>query len=215
MRKRKNHISIWEKFHNKRKPKGMHIHHADGNPYNNEPNNLLLCTPQEHLELHKKLGHIICENFIKNPDWFNNSPKEKQDNFRIKKSGEGKRRYENKSEHIKTSEAGLKRFKDPLQIDRQRANLKNLWKQDDFRKMMMSRRDKDIYAKSHGGLPFLVWRTVKIGSNQYVKGEFLLESVNISEVCRQYELPPRNVSACLKIKRKQTKGFIFEYKEIK
>lgn len=30
-----------------------HVHHIDGNKFNNDPSNLLICSPQEHIEIHK------------------------------------------------------------------------------------------------------------------------------------------------------------------
>ena len=36
---------------------GMHVHHKDGNCHNNHPENLVICTADEHAEYHKNLGH--------------------------------------------------------------------------------------------------------------------------------------------------------------
>jgi hypothetical protein len=41
--------------------KGMHVHHIDGNHNNNSPENLLLCTPQEHATYHEHMGHDYIE----------------------------------------------------------------------------------------------------------------------------------------------------------
>lgn len=35
---------------------GMHVHHKDGNCHNNNPENLVICTAEEHAEYHKNLG---------------------------------------------------------------------------------------------------------------------------------------------------------------
>lgn len=36
--------------------KGCHVHHKDGNKLNNEASNLIVCTPQQHKEFHKKMN---------------------------------------------------------------------------------------------------------------------------------------------------------------
>lgn len=38
-------------------PKGYHIHHIDRNPKNNHPDNLLVCSPTKHMELHGYLSN--------------------------------------------------------------------------------------------------------------------------------------------------------------
>jgi len=45
---------IWEKYHNKKIPKGCEIHHVDGNKHNNNVKNLLCVSIKKHLEIHKK-----------------------------------------------------------------------------------------------------------------------------------------------------------------
>lgn len=49
----KNYVRIWEKYHNKNLPKNMEIHHIDGNHNNNDPENLLAVTIEEHLKIHQ------------------------------------------------------------------------------------------------------------------------------------------------------------------
>ena len=38
-------------------PKGMHLHHKDGNCFNNHPNNIAILTPEEHRNIH--IGHQV------------------------------------------------------------------------------------------------------------------------------------------------------------
>jgi hypothetical protein len=47
-----NYRKIYESHHGKI-PKGYHIHHIDGNPFNNEISNLQCVSPEEHAEIHK------------------------------------------------------------------------------------------------------------------------------------------------------------------
>ena len=47
------HREIWKSHHGPI-PKGMHIHHKDGNPLNNSIDNLACVTEQEHSELHRE-----------------------------------------------------------------------------------------------------------------------------------------------------------------
>ena len=52
---------IYESYHNIKIPKGMHIHHIDGNRHNHDIINLLLCTPEEHQLIHKKQGDPVAQ----------------------------------------------------------------------------------------------------------------------------------------------------------
>lgn len=49
----KKYVKIWEEYHHKKLDKGYEIHHIDGNHTNNNPDNLLAVTIEEHLEIHK------------------------------------------------------------------------------------------------------------------------------------------------------------------
>lgn len=48
------HRLIWERFHQRKIPKGYHVHHIDGNPSNNCIMNLCILPASEHARLHKK-----------------------------------------------------------------------------------------------------------------------------------------------------------------
>lgn len=50
----KNYVKIWENYHNKKLEKGLEIHHIDGDRTNNDPENLIAVTIQEHLDIHLK-----------------------------------------------------------------------------------------------------------------------------------------------------------------
>lgn len=47
------HREVW-KYYNGKIPKGMHIHHKDGNRFNNQISNLELQTPKGHVQEHFK-----------------------------------------------------------------------------------------------------------------------------------------------------------------
>lgn len=48
------HIWVWKK-HNGRYPRqGYHIHHIDGDKYNNDPDNLAEINEDEHFKIHRK-----------------------------------------------------------------------------------------------------------------------------------------------------------------
>lgn len=67
---------IWEEFNNACIMPGMHIHHIDGNKYNNDPLNLMICTPKEHYEIHLSQNDYACamllwKNFLQNINTIN------------------------------------------------------------------------------------------------------------------------------------------------
>lgn len=62
----------------------MHLHHLDANSRNNEIDNLVVCTPEEHLEYHRLLGHKINDNFILKANFFDEMTEVEQEQFRIK-----------------------------------------------------------------------------------------------------------------------------------
>jgi uroporphyrinogen-III decarboxylase len=50
----KKYVKIWEKHHGKKLSSNMEIHHIDGNRKNNEVNNLMAVTIEEHLKIHQE-----------------------------------------------------------------------------------------------------------------------------------------------------------------
>ena len=55
----------WEDANGMRVPIGHDIHHIDGNPWNNNPSNLVALTVREHYEIHKAQGDIVAASMIK------------------------------------------------------------------------------------------------------------------------------------------------------
>ena len=48
------HVAVWEFYNHKTVPKGCHIHHKDGNPYNHDISNLECVPSRQHLSEHAK-----------------------------------------------------------------------------------------------------------------------------------------------------------------
>ncbi len=46
------HRAVWKDANGRPIPVGMHVHHEDENPFNNDPSNLVLLTPKEHAARH-------------------------------------------------------------------------------------------------------------------------------------------------------------------
>ena len=55
---------VWSDEHGEI-PKGMHIHHIDGDHSNNSIENLTLVTPQQHYDIHKEQGDHLAAYLIK------------------------------------------------------------------------------------------------------------------------------------------------------
>lgn len=53
---------IWERANNCCLLPGIHIHHKDGNPFNNELSNLQAVTAEEHWKIHFERGDIVALN---------------------------------------------------------------------------------------------------------------------------------------------------------
>lgn len=49
-----NYRKIWENYNNQKIPENYDIHHIDGNHNNNDPQNLICVSLQEHLDIHYK-----------------------------------------------------------------------------------------------------------------------------------------------------------------
>jgi hypothetical protein len=52
----RNHRIAWERAHGKKLEPGSHVHHLDGNPFNNSPENLIALTAKEHYDIHFEQG---------------------------------------------------------------------------------------------------------------------------------------------------------------
>lgn len=60
-------------------PAGYHIHHIDGNPWNNHSDNLVALTPEEHYKVHLEQGDLQAAALLKGylderPDYRNDYP---------------------------------------------------------------------------------------------------------------------------------------------
>lgn len=51
------HRAIWE-YHKGKIPEGYHIHHKDGDPFNNSIENLQCLTPKDHCKAHSELAKV-------------------------------------------------------------------------------------------------------------------------------------------------------------
>lgn len=48
------HILVWEKVHGRKLPKGYVVHHLNGDPLDNRPENLMMMEHGAHVSLHKR-----------------------------------------------------------------------------------------------------------------------------------------------------------------
>ena len=98
-KRKRLHVYVWEKI-NGHVPKGMHVHHMDGDKANNEPKNLVLLTRKEHEMLHGKTLPKERRQFLANNVTKNAMPKAKAWHA----SDEGAKWH---SEHAKRTQANL------------------------------------------------------------------------------------------------------------
>jgi hypothetical protein len=50
---------IWETHYKREVPEGYHIHHKDGNHDNNDPENLICMSLEQHIKIHELAGDEI------------------------------------------------------------------------------------------------------------------------------------------------------------
>lgn len=55
----REHIAVMERHLNSKIPKGMVVHHIDGDKQNNDITNLFLCSVSEHNNLHAKIESVV------------------------------------------------------------------------------------------------------------------------------------------------------------
>lgn len=123
MKRDRSYRKIYEQYHRTKIPKGMHIHHIDGNRDNNDPSNLEMLTPDEHAKKHGYLNAWIMgqerasklaveklktdEMRIKMREAMLNSPKHKEAMERRKQNKEWKAAQAERARHaakVRTNE---------------------------------------------------------------------------------------------------------------
>lgn len=67
---------IYQRHHKVTLPTGVHVHHIDLNPKNNDIENLVTMTKSDHSSLHSKLNREIYSKFMINR-WKNMTPEQK------------------------------------------------------------------------------------------------------------------------------------------
>jgi hypothetical protein len=65
-RRKALHVAVWEHHHGCPVPDGYQVHHADDDPDNNDPGNLIALIPTEHAAAHDQLGTF---SFRSEPEW--------------------------------------------------------------------------------------------------------------------------------------------------
>lgn len=183
----KKYRKIWEDYHRACILPGMHIHHIDGNCENDDPENLLICTPEEHWQIHFDQGDIVAINnkFIQGASEAG------------KMGGKYKRTKETKDKISKIQ--------------------KKIWtkeRREKQRTTMLKMKDELIEKtiKAQGGKPFKVWKA-EGKRHHWKKGEYLGEYINKAECSRLFGVSRSHIRMCLGGKIKQIKGFIFELVE--
>ena len=96
-RAKKLHRLIYEDYHGIKIPKGMQIHHIDGNTTNNDPSNLQMVSISEHNKIHK-VGNTNCVG------------RKLSDETKHKMSIKAKERWTNPENRQKMSEIRTKKF---------------------------------------------------------------------------------------------------------
>jgi hypothetical protein len=87
MKRSKNYRKIWENYTGLKIPKGYHVHHKDGDRTNDNPENLICVSPEEHAKLHQELGHtLIGSKFIRTADNRKGIPRSEEDKAKISKA---------------------------------------------------------------------------------------------------------------------------------
>ena len=81
----------WESYHKACLLPGIQVHHRDGNALNNAIDNLIACTPEEHKEFHRQLGHKIQPAFIAKADFYTSLNPEQVQIFKAKSAAGGRR----------------------------------------------------------------------------------------------------------------------------
>lgn len=193
MPRSKNYRKIWETYHKACILPNMHIHHIDGNHSNNDPLNLLICTPEEHWKLHYDRGDVVALHgkFIQKAGC-QGKPHTEESKLKISNSRKG----------ITPWNKGVKRPKHSKKMLGENNPMygKSVWgsKSEEERQEIRTK-----LALAHGAIPFQIFKN----------GELVGEYISKKQCERELGIKTATINKMLKGQDiKNRKGYTVKYK---